>query len=80
MIAPPAVLEPIRFVMPLFNLNVVAVAALRAALTDRDFMPWYVGQVAESKRLLYEACDRVGLRYWQSAANFVLVDGGAGRR
>ena len=36
MIAPPAVLEPIRSCMPLFNLNVVAVAALRAALTDRD--------------------------------------------
>ena len=35
MIAPPAILEPIRYVMPLFNLNVVAVQALRAALSDR---------------------------------------------
>jgi histidinol-phosphate aminotransferase len=76
MIAQPALLEPIRFVMPLFNLNVVAVAALRAALTDRDFTPWYLAQVAESKQLLYRALDRVGLRYWKSAANFVLVDGG----
>ena len=40
MIARPEILEPIRFVMPLFNLNVVAVAALRAALTDREFTPW----------------------------------------
>ena len=77
MIATPAVLEPIRFVMPLFNLNVVAVAALRAALTDPDFTPWYVEQVDGSKRLLYEALARVGLRYWKSAANLVLVDGGA---
>jgi histidinol-phosphate aminotransferase len=76
MIAQPALLDPIRFVMPLFNLNVVAVAALRAALQDRDFTPWYLSQVAESKRLLYDALDRAGLRYWQSAANFVLVDGG----
>lgn len=76
MIAPPAVLEPIRFVMPLFNLNVIAVAALRAALTDPDFTPWYVDQVDRSKALLYEVLDRVGLRYWKSAANFVLVDGG----
>lgn len=76
MIAPPAVLEPIRFVMPLFNLNVIAVAALRAALTDPGFTPWYVDQVDRSKALLYEALDRVGLRYWKSAANFVLVDGG----
>ncbi len=77
MIAQPALLEPIRFVMPLFNLNVVAVAALRAALTDRDFTPWYLAQVAESKQILYEALDRTGLRYWKSKANFVLVDGGS---
>jgi histidinol-phosphate aminotransferase len=79
-IAPPALLEPIRMVMPLFNLNVVAVAALRAALTDREFTPWYVQQVASSKETLYEVLERVGLRYWKSAANFVLVDGGAGAR
>ncbi|HUE84914.1 MAG TPA: histidinol-phosphate transaminase [Vicinamibacterales bacterium] len=76
MIARPEVLEPIRFVMPLFNLNVVAVAALRAALTDRDFTPWSVAQAAESKRLLYDALERIGLRYWKSGANFVLIDGG----
>jgi histidinol-phosphate aminotransferase len=80
MIARPDVLEPIRAVMPLFNLNVVAVQALRAALTDREFTPWYVAQVAESKRRLYDVLDRVGLRYWKSAANFVLVDGGVHAR
>lgn len=76
MIARPEVLEPIRFVLPLFNLNVVAVAALRAALMDKDFMPWSVAQATESKRLIYDVLDRVGLRYWKSAANFVLIDGG----
>ena len=76
LIARPELLEPIRFVMPLFNLNVVAVAALRAALTDKEFTPWSVAQATESKRLLYDVLDRVGLRYWKSAANFVLIDGG----
>jgi histidinol-phosphate aminotransferase len=80
MIAQPPLLEPIRFVMPLFNLNVVAVAALRAALTDSEFAPWYLAQVAESKQMLYAALDRAGLRYWKSSANFVLIDGGAGMR
>ena len=80
MIARPEILEPIRSVMPLFNLNVVAVQALRAALTDTTFTPWYVSQAAESKALLYAALDRVGLRYWKSAANFVLVDGGTRAR
>jgi histidinol-phosphate aminotransferase len=76
MVARPELLEPIRSVMPLFNLNVVAVQALRAALTDREFTPWYVAQATESKERLYAALDRAGLRYWKSAANFVLVDGG----
>lgn len=80
MIAPAPLLEPIRTVMPLFNLNVVAVAALRAALTDSEFAPWYLAQVKQSKRLLYDALRRAGLRYWKSAANFVLVDGGPAMR
>jgi histidinol-phosphate aminotransferase len=77
LVAQPALLESIRFVMPLFNLNSVAVAALRAALADGEFMPWYVAQARQSKALLDAALDRLGLRYWKSEANFVLVDGGA---
>jgi histidinol-phosphate aminotransferase len=76
LIATPELLEPVRYVMPLFNLNVVAVQALRAALTDRDFTPWSVAQATASKALWYDALDRLGLRYWRSEANFVLVDGG----
>lgn len=76
LVASPAVLAPIRRAMPLFNINVVAVAALRAALRDDEFRRRYVAQAAESKTLLYAALDRLGLRYWRSAANFVLVDGG----
>lgn len=76
LVAPPVLLEPIRYVMPLLNLNTVAVAALRAALTDTEFVPWSVAQATESKALLYDALTRLGLRHWKSAANFVLVEGG----
>ena len=76
LVAPPALLAPIRYVMPLINLNAVAVAALRAALTDTEYVPWSVAQATESKALLYEVLTRVGLKYWTSAANFVLVHGG----
>ena len=76
MIASPAVLAPIRRAMPLFNLNVVAVAALRAAIADTEFRSWYVAQANESKELVYAACERAGLRYWRSGANCVLIDGG----
>ncbi len=80
MIASPSVLEPIRYAMPLFNLNVVAVAALRAALTDATYLPWYLDQVAQSKDMVYETCERLGLRCWKSGANFVLIDGGTRAR
>lgn len=80
MIASPDILAPIRKVMPLFNMNVVAVAALRAALKDPDFRAWYVAQAQESKALVYAACERAGLKYWKSGANFVLIDGGSRAR
>lgn len=80
MVARPDVLAPIRRCMPLFNLNVVAVAALRAAIADPSFRAWYVAQANESKALVYAACERAGLKYWKSAANFVLIDGGARAR
>ena len=80
LIASPEILQPIRKAMPLFNLNVIAVAALRAALKDLDFRSWYIAQANESKTLVYAACERAGLRYWKSATNFVLIDGGARAR
>jgi histidinol-phosphate aminotransferase len=80
MIASPAILAPIRRCMPLFNLNVVAVAALRAAIADPSFRTWYVAQANESKELVYAGCERAGLKYWKSAANFVLIDGGTRAR
>jgi histidinol-phosphate aminotransferase len=80
MVASPGVLAPIRRCMPLFNLNVVAVAALRAAIADPSFREWYLAQANESKELVYAACERAGLKYWKSATNFVLIDGGANVR
>lgn len=77
LIASPELLAPVRRAMPLFNLNVVAVEALRAAMADTEFRPWYLDQARQSKELVYAACERLGLRYWRSAANFVLVDGAA---
>ncbi len=73
LIGQPGVLDPIRAVTLPFNINVVALTATRAALEDHDFLPRYAAQVTESRARLYAACDRLGLAYWPSAANFVLV-------
>jgi histidinol-phosphate aminotransferase len=69
-------LDPIRFAIPAYSVNIAAVVAVRAALEDRAYVDEYVRQVAESKTLLYAACDRLGLTYWRSGANFVLVSVG----
>ena len=79
LVAPAATLEPIRRVVPPYSLNVCATVALCAALRDRDYYAWYLEQVRQSKALLYEAFHRLAVRYWPSAANFVLADvGGRG--
>jgi histidinol-phosphate aminotransferase len=72
-IGQPQALDPVRAVTLPFNINVVAMAATLAALEDRDFLPDYAAQVAESREHLYSACRRLGLEHWESAANFVMV-------
>ena len=75
-IGQPEVLDPVRVVTLPFNINVVARVAVQAALEDTAFLPAYAAQVHESRTRLYAACDRLGLRYWPSAANYVLVQVG----
>jgi histidinol-phosphate aminotransferase len=75
-IGQPQSLDPVRAVTLPFNINSVAMAATMAALEDSEFLPRYAQQVAESRRRLYAACRGLGLRYWESAANFVLVQVG----
>jgi histidinol-phosphate aminotransferase len=73
----PDALEPIRLAVPVYSVNIAAVVAVQAALQDPEYVQGYLRQVAQSKALLYAACDRLGLTYWNSAANFVLVRAGA---
>ena len=76
LIGAPETLEPIRHAIPVYSVNIAAVVALQAALGDRAHVDDYLRQVEESKALLYAACARLGLNYWKSAANFVLVSVG----
>jgi histidinol-phosphate aminotransferase len=72
-IGQPQALDPVRMVTLPFNINGVAIAATLAALDDQEFLPAYARQVDESRRRIYAACERLGLTFWRSAANFVLV-------
>jgi histidinol-phosphate aminotransferase len=72
----PDALEPIRLAVPVYSVNIAAVVAVTAALEDRAHLHDYLRQVEESKALLYATCDRIGLKYWKSSANFVLIRAG----
>lgn len=73
LVAAPATLEPIRQVVPPYSLNAWAAAALPPAIADRSYRDWYIAQAADSRRMLVEACGRLGLRTWPSVTNFQLV-------
>jgi histidinol-phosphate aminotransferase len=69
-------MDPIRRAVPVYSVNVAAAAAVQAAINDVDHLNGYLQQVAESKALMYEACERLGLKYWRSRSNFVLICAG----
>jgi histidinol-phosphate aminotransferase len=73
LVATPATLAPMRRAVPPYSVNAWAAAALPVAIADRAYRDWYLEQAAASRALLMEACVRLGLPTWPSAANFVLV-------
>jgi histidinol-phosphate aminotransferase len=73
-------LTPLRRIVPPYSLNVCAAIALRAALEDTEYYEWYLAQVRSSKEALYGCLERLGVRHWKSAANFVLADFGRDAR
>ena len=76
-VAVPETLDEFRPIIPPYSLNVAAAAALRAALADREYHAWYVGQVRDSRERFYGFCRTHGFEYWESGANFVLARVGA---
>ena len=74
LIGDPERLRLIRDAVPPYSLSVFAAAGWRAALRDREYLGWYRTQVDESKELVYAACQRLGLQFWKSAGNFVLIN------
>lgn len=56
-----------------YNVNGVALACLPVALEDREFVQNYVSEVLESRTRLQDALQALGVPYWPSEANFVLM-------
>jgi histidinol-phosphate aminotransferase len=65
-----------RFCVP-FNVNSVALACLEEALADQAFVRDHVAQVKQGRERLAQLFSELGLRFWRSQTNFVLVRVGA---
>jgi len=65
-----------RFGLP-FNVNAAALACLEEALADQAFVRDHVAQVKQGRERLAQLFDELGLRFWPSQTNFVLVRVGA---
>jgi histidinol-phosphate aminotransferase len=63
----------VRRVASPYNVNAAALAVLPEALQDREYVARYVAQVLSSRERLQQELGNLGMHYWPSRANFVLV-------
>jgi histidinol-phosphate aminotransferase len=67
----------VRRVASPYNVNAAALAVLPAALQDQEYVASYVRQVLSNRDRLQQELGKLGLYYWPSHANFVLVSIGS---
>jgi histidinol-phosphate aminotransferase len=63
----------LRTVISPYSVNVLALACLPAALDDRAYVDWYVGEVRAARTQMVKRLSELGVPQWPSDANFVLV-------
>jgi histidinol-phosphate aminotransferase len=63
----------VRRVASPYNVNAAALALLPEALQDQEYVGRYVAQVLSNRDKLQRELGNLGLHYWPSHANFVLV-------
>ena len=57
-----------------YNVNGVALACLPEALADDAYLTWYTGQVHAGRERMMVGLAALGIPYWPSEANFVLMN------
>jgi histidinol-phosphate aminotransferase len=63
-----------------YNVNGVALACLPAALADDAYIAWYVEQIRVGRKRIMAGLDALGVPYFPSEANFVLMQIGEKHR
>lgn len=69
----PEISDYLRQLRRPFLMNTLSINAGIAALADTDFIERTVALVQEEKPFLYHHLDRLGIKYWKTQANFILI-------
>jgi histidinol-phosphate aminotransferase len=69
-----------RRVLSPYSVNSVALAALAAALRDQAYLDWYVSEIKGARDQFLHDLSRIGLQFWPTEANFVLVKIGSAHK
>lgn len=73
LIAAEGTMQWLRRVISPYSVNQLALACLPAALEDKAYLDWYVGEVKAARTELMGTLTEIGLEHWPSQANFILT-------
>jgi len=69
----PELAEYVQRMYKPFMINTLSLEAAIAALSDLDFLERSTSLVKNERPYLYQALDEIGIKYWPSQANFILL-------
>jgi histidinol-phosphate aminotransferase len=73
-ITSPEIVSYLNRIRPPFNVNTLAQKAAVAALEDQSFVSYAVSETKKGRLTLYEAFEKLGLKYIKSYTNFIWVE------
>ena len=73
-VGPAELIGYVKKVCSPYNMNGVALACLPDALADQAYLDWYTSEVHTGRDRVMAGLDALGVPYWPSAANFVLMN------
>ena len=74
--APKVLISALEKVRPTFSVNSLAQAAVVAGLKDEEFIQKTIERTWKEKAYFYTECDRLGIRYLPTEANFIFINTG----
>jgi len=77
---PESLMQWVRRVLSPYSVNHIALVALTAALKDQSYLIWYVEQILQARAQFLQDLTELGIKYWPTHANFVLIRIGAAHK